>query len=188
MIDLTEEMEVDARRAIERYDGTKLPELGKAALELEAEIKQAEERAKELKKELEALTRYVIPNALTEAGVDEFGFDHEGGRARMKLDVKVVGSLSRAVDEEEAVRYLEANGFSGAVKSVVSLDFTEQERELAETVMERLLQWGEPHMARKIAPQTLMAFVRAKLKEDPSFDFEKVGMTAFTEAKFTVRS
>jgi hypothetical protein len=55
-------------------------------------------------------------------------------------------------------------------------------------MLQRIVNEGRhPTMIRKLAPATLMSFVRNKLAEDPTFDFAKVGTLAFPRAKFTTR-
>lgn len=189
MNDMFDAMEADAAAALAEYDGVGLRDLGTKALEIETEIETLELTLKALKKDLEKIMRYAIPQALSVAGIDEFGVTHDGGEARIKMEIKVVGTLRNAPDEDAAVAYLEASGLAGAVKSVIELDFTEGEREVAESLLPQLteLTGKYPNLSRSINPQTLMAFVRQKLKEDPTWDYEKVGISAFPQAKFTKR-
>lgn len=186
---LLKRMEEDAALAAEEAGGADLTELGKRALALEKQIKGYENDAKRLKKELERMMRYSIPDAFRVAGVSEFGFVHEGGKARMSTGTKVVGSLTRADDKDAAIEYLEANGLKGAIKTKLAMQFDKDEEEEVEKTVKLLTQTSNRHVdvERGIHPQTLVAFVREKLKEDPTFDYEKVGCTAITEAKFTLR-
>ena len=188
-LSLLDEMEAEAERAKAEFSDQGLKDLGKLALEVEAGIEAMESALSEEKKKLERIMRYAIPDRLAAVGVDEFGFELEDGRRpRIKLDIKVLGSLTAAPDVEAAVQYLEASGMKGSVKSVIEIDYTEDERELAEEMLERIRAEGRyPVMVRKLAPDTLMSFVREKLKEDPKFDFAKVGTLAFPRAKFTNR-
>lgn len=188
-MNLIDEMEADAAEALATYDGVGLTELGLTALEIENSIADLEATLKGRKKELEKLMRYAIPQALTVAGIPEFGFEHPGGKARIAKEMKVVGTLRNAADEDEAVEYLEEAGLRGAIKSSVTMDFTEEERELAEQLMPALqeLTGKHPLLARNIHPSTLASFVRQKMAEDPTFDYEKVGFMAFPQAKFTIR-
>jgi hypothetical protein len=189
MTDMIAQMEADAAAAKAQYAGVGLTELGKQALDLESMIEERENQLTVLKKELEKIMRYAIPQALAEVGIDEFGVTHDGGVARIKLETKVVGSLRNAPDEDAAVVYLEANGLSGVVRSVIELSFAEEERDVADQLLPQLeaLTGKHPHLSRSINAQTLMAFVRQKLKEDPTFDYERCGITAYPQARFTKR-
>lgn len=189
-MNLIDQMEADAALASEENVGKNLQELGRDALALENEIAALEGAAREKKKKLERIMRYSIPKELAQIGIDEFGVEVDGGTARIKMDTKVVGSLRNAPDEEEAVLYLEAEGLAGVVRSEVTMDFPEDERDKA-SHLAALIKGAtnrEPFVKRDINAQTLMAFVRAKLKEDPTFDYAKVGITAFPQAKFTKRA
>lgn len=184
------QMEQDAALAQEEADGKDLTQLGQEALDLEALIASHELEAERLKKELQRLMRYSIPAALSVAGIPGYDFETPDGRtARIAKDTKVVGTLSNAQDKEAAIEYLEENGLRGAIKTRIDIEFDKDEDEQADRVYGLLRQnTNKPvDRDRTIHPQTLMAFVRNKLKEDPDFDFEKVGCVAITEAKFTRR-
>lgn len=186
---LIDEMEAEALRAKEEFADQGLKDLAALALGIEESIASMEDALSDEKKRLERIMRYAIPDRLAQVGVDEFGFEMpDGRRPRIKLEIKVVGSLNAAPDMEAAVEYLEAAGMKGTIKSVIEIDYTEDERELAKEMLARIEREGRhPTMIRKLAPPTLMSFVRAKLAEDPKFDFAKVGTLAFPRAKFTTR-
>jgi hypothetical protein len=186
---LIDEMEAEALRAKAEFADEGLKDLAALALGIEDNIASMETALSEEKKRLERIMRYAIPDRLAEVGVDEFGFEMpDGRRPRIKLEIKVLGSLNAAPDMEAAVEYLEASGMKGTIKSVIEIDYTEDEREEAKEMLERIISEGRhPTMLRKLAPATLMSFVRNKLAEDPKFDFAKVGTLAFPRAKFTTR-
>jgi hypothetical protein len=186
---LIDEMEAEALRAKAEFADEGLKDLAALALGIEDNIASMETALSEEKKRLERIMRYAIPDRLASVGVDEFGFEMPDGRhPRIKLEMKVLGSLNAAPDMEEAVEYLESAGMKGTIKSVIEIDYTEDEREEAKEMLERIVAEGRhPTMIRKLSPQTLMAFVRNKLAEDPKFDFAKVGTLAFPRAKFTTR-
>lgn len=186
---LIDEMEAEALRAKAEFADQGLKELAILALDIEDNITVLETALSDEKKKLERIMRYAIPDRLAQVGVDEFGFEMpDGRRPRIKLEIKVLGSLNAAPDMEAAVEYLEAAGMKGTIKSVIEIDYTEDEREEAKEMLERIISEGRhPTMLRKLAPATLMSFVRNKLAEDPTFDFAKVGTLAFPRAKFTTR-
>ena len=186
MNDLMEQMAADA--AEQTKDAATLEAMGLAAWELEQRIAGLEDQVKAEKKALREMLERTIPEAMHVHGVKEFGFDTPDGMfARLSNSIRVVGSLRYAPDIEEAVAYLEASGLVGAVKTVISVDFTEAEKEDAEAFADRLLQMSNRHMNidRDLNPSTLRSFVTGKLKEDPTWDYEKVGMTAQPIAKIT---
>lgn len=183
------QMEADADER-EPSDTAKLSELGTKAYILDHEISEMEGIVKEKKRELTRYLERLIPEAMAEQSLPEFGFETPFGTvARLAVAVKVVGSLRNAEDQDAAVAYLEASGFEGGVKTTLSLDYTEEEREEAYKLLNDLTTTTgkHPHIDRVIHPQTLAAFAREKIAEDPSWDYRRVGLTALTTAKFTRR-
>lgn len=187
---LIEQMERDARLAEEEADGKDLQQLGQEALDLEALKASHEAEVERLNKQLERLMRYSIPAALRAAGTSGYDFHHAGGVARITTDIKVVGSLSNAEDKQAAIEYLEENGLLGVFKTKIDVEFGKDDEEQARRIYELLRNnTNNPvELDKTIHPMTLIAFVRHKLKEDPTFDFEKVGCVAMTKAKFTKRT
>jgi hypothetical protein len=189
--DLNDIMAADAEERASAADTTSLEELGRSALRLEFEMAQLEDALKAKKKALDTLMEQLIPQALSVAGISEFGFTTEdGGRARIESGTQVFASWSGVVDKERAVAYLEANGFAGGVVTEVKLAFTEDERELAESVSEDIAAAAgrAPAIVRTVNPSTLRAFISQRLKEDPAFDYALVGGTVVKRSKFTKRA
>jgi len=189
-MDIENQMEQDAAEERERPVSNSLTVLGQQAWELEIEIAEAEAEVKRLNKKLEKLMKHSIPTALSEAGVDEFGFENaEGNMCRIGKEMKVRGTLSDAEDIDDALAYLESSGLRGVAKTKVELDFNMDQEQEADNLAVAIdgITGRRPMVTKTIHPQTLIAFVRSKLKEDSTFDFEKVGCTAYPQAKFTKR-
>lgn len=185
--DLLEQMEEDASSA---YADVRTREIAEEAHALAEAIDDLETQAAAKKRKLDDLMKRVLPDRMMADGLKSIDWvDDSGKEIRLMLEDKVVGSLSYAPDEDAAVAYLEAEGFAGAVKTVLQTDFTEEEKELAYQALEIV----EADVGRKfslkrtINPQTLMAFGRARIADNPDFDFEKVGLKHWTQTKFTKR-
>lgn len=185
-----DDMEQDAAEQAANVDPSTLNELGQQAWALEQKIAESEATTKGLKKILEGLMMHDIPTALSAAGVDEFGFENsEGNMCRIAKEIKVRGSLNGAPDLDDAIAYLEDQGLSGVVRAKLEIDFSMDEEGQAVTLANQIEQsLGRPALLQKsIHPSTLTSFVRDKLKEDSTFDFAKVGCTAYPQARFTKR-
>ncbi len=184
--DFMQGMEDEAAKDTETNDTSRVEAAIARALALEEEIADGEEKVKALKKDLEGIMGSMLPQLMQQAGVVEFG---TADGSRIKLGPKAYGSLRQAPNEEEAVAYLEANGFEGGVLTKLVMDFTESEREAAAEAAKNLSEatHKQATLGRQINAQTLMAFCREKVAEDPTFDAAKVGVTVFTAAKFTKR-
>lgn len=172
-------------------DDRSLVELGLAAWHLDQDIAATELALKSKKKLMMEMQEKIIPAKLTELGLPAFEFETpEGKVARIANSTRILGSLNYAEDQEAAVQYLEESGLKGGVKTIVSIDFVEDEREAAEEFAEginRNSNARQANITRQITPATLASFARSKLKDDPTWDFAKVGLTAYPFAKFTKR-
>jgi len=171
-------------------DHSALQKLGTAAWALDAEIALLESDIAAKKKALRKLLERDLVESMGAAALAEFGFTTpSGSKARMCTETKVRGSLRYAPDQEEAVAFLESTGFKGGVKTNVSIDLTEEERSDLERMCDNINRATGKHtnVTRQVNPQTLMAYGREKLKYDPTWDYEKVGLTAITSVKFTTR-
>lgn len=188
-----QELEQDIAEVEEQAEKLSLEELtalGIEAWEIDKEITELEQTLKDRKSDLKKIMERTLPEALMVAGLSEFGFETPAGtRARMMTETKVLGTLRNAPDQEAAIKYLEASGFEGAVKTNVSIDLTEEEREQLEKVMDDIgsVTGKYPNAVRNINAGTLAAFGRQKLKDDPTWDFAKVGLNAYPNTKFTAR-
>lgn len=183
-IDL-DQMEADADAKTAEPNAA-LEEAVGLALEIEEKIYDLTARLKVHKKSLDQMMTITLPQLMQEAGVPEFGT--EGG-ARIKLGPSGYGSLGYAPDEEAAVAYLDSKGFTNALKSTVTVDFTESEREDADKLLETLREHFEKFgsLKRNIHAGTLKAFCLEQMAEDPTFDPSILGITIISQAKFTKR-
>ena len=190
IVDIINDMEEEAEKAKKEFKGVDLTKLGEEAYFLEAKIAEAEAMQKAFAKQLEKIIRHSISQALAVAGVNEFGFDGPEGRCRIALETKVVGTLANADDTEAAVAFLEESGLKGVIRKTISLDFPMEDAEEADTTAERIRAMTNRDLlvSQNIHPSTLAAFVRSKLREDPTWDYAKVGFTAFPQAKFTKKT
>lgn len=188
-----EQMEEDAAAALERHADTKTLDLMAQAIRLQDEIEDMQRSLKDKSKELRDIMEHTLPARAQELGMPELSFTKpDKTTVRFVQEVRIVGSLNSAPDQEEAVKYLEAEGFQGAIQTYVMSAFTEQERDIAKALQERTGQILSEHqlpdrdviLKREINAQTLMAFGRARSADNPDFDFEKVGLFAHTRMKF----
>jgi hypothetical protein len=185
--EILEQMEEDADAA---FAGVRTREIAEEAHALVGEIEALEEKLATSQKALEGLMKGVLPRRMIADGITAIDWkDEDGNEIRLTLEDKVVGSLNYAEDEDAAVAYLEAEGFSGVTKTVLSTEFSEEEREKAYQTLEIVQRdiGRQFHIKRTVNPQTLMAFGRARIKENPQFDFKRVGLQYWPQTKFTKR-
>jgi hypothetical protein len=185
--ELLEQMEEDADAA---FAGIRTREIAEKAHALVGDIEAMEEQLSVMKKELEKLMTGVLPRRMIADGISAIDWkDENGNEIRLMLEDKVVGSLNYAEDEDAAIAYLEAEGFSGVTKTVLSTEFAEEERDKAYQALEVVQKdiGRQFYLKRVINPQSLMAFGRARIKENPNFDFKLVGLNYWPQTKFTKR-
>lgn len=183
---IAEDAEASAPAEDRTRDTTRVEQAIKAALELESEIEDHEQAIKGLKKKLQNIMWDTLPEFMTEVGLKEFG---TADGSRVKLGPNALGSLNKAPDMEEAVRYLEENGLKGGVLTELTIRFTEDERDQIPIAANSMhdLSGKDVLVKRSIPAPTLRSFVHKKVEEDPHFDASIVGMTVTTAAKFTKR-
>ena len=139
----------------------------------------AEEDAK-LATELAGLVRHAIPELLAEAGTSVWATDD----IRVEIKANVGGTFRNAPDEVEGVEYLRANDFPGPIKTVLTIEFSEEERAICAAVAKSIVgaTGKNAEYARSINPSTLVAWGKRRLSGGEALDYAKVGLTFWREA------
>lgn len=152
------------------------------AIRMRRLIERTEERLQRLKADLTALQRREIPDILAEIGTTIWPAP-DGGK--VQIETRIAGSLSQSPDLEEAVKYLEAEGFKGAMETTLSVKFSDDERELAADLAKAINATTDHTVIlnRAIHPQTLAAWARARLKAGKTVKHALVGLSLWREAK-----
>jgi hypothetical protein len=187
--DFVSGMESDAlSTAPSEEEAATLADMVGRAHSLTMQISDLELTTKAAKKELEDLMVRRIPGEMDKVGMAELGMVVNENRVRIALDFMAYGSLAKAPDFEDAVDYLEANGFEGGILTTVSAQFRREQKADAETLAERIRETGsDVAVVEDVHASTLRAFVRDRFAADPNFDAARVGITIVRQAKFTVR-
>jgi hypothetical protein len=184
--DMLEEAEADQPK------DESLVEKVEKAVDLKSRIEETEAELKKMKKDLERVQRDELPNLLSEIGVVDLTVQVGNRHVTIEMDHKFFGSISKAPSIDEALSYLDEHGFDGEVKTNASVDLRRSEAEDEETVtrireaLEREA-GKDVHLERKVHPQTLMAFAREKVADDPSFDAGKIGIDIVRQAKISIK-
>lgn len=180
-----------AQDAVPEGEKRSIREVIEAARALELEVEAAELALKGKKSELAKLKQRVLPKMLDLIGTNTFTFELEDGtEVGIAKEFKVSGTLSKAAKGvEDAIAYLQEEGLKDSVKTVLSMEFLTTEGDLADKAEADIKALGnggrEVVRVQTIAPATLASFGRQRKKQNPKFDFERVGLTAFTQVKFT---
>jgi hypothetical protein len=149
-----------------------------------AEIKRRREAMaaedKALATELDGLVRRAIPELLAEVGTTVWKVED----AEVEIKGRVGGTFAKAPNEVEGVKYLRDNDFPGPIKTVLMVEFSEEERTICDAVARSIVgaTGKNAEYARNINPQTLAKWGRDRLSEGLPLDFAKVGLTFWREA------
>jgi hypothetical protein len=155
------------------------------ALELQAEIEQAEAHLAELNKELAQIEERDLPKAMMTAGTMEFKLTN-GGKITIK-DV-IQGGLTKDEEKRKFVfDWVIDNGGKENIKDHFEIDYTRGQYSYA-LAFRKLLQENQIHFNEfeSIHVQTLWAFLREKMEEGVLPPFDKMGLRFFKKAVIKV--
>jgi hypothetical protein len=152
------------------------------ALELQAEIEQAEEHLKQLKKELAQIEEIDLPRAMMAAGSTEFKMT---GGGKITISDVIQGALSKDDDVREfTLQWFIDNGGQENIKDHFEIDYTKGQNTYAkafrELLQEHQISFDE---FESIHHSTLKAFLHEKLREEKDVPpFDKMGIRYFKKA------
>jgi hypothetical protein len=182
-----------AAASIGSYDNISISEVGAVISQYIAEAQAIEIKIAEhdaattaLKRQLKTIMEERLPLLLDRIGLPEIGIDVEGRRVRIALDFNVFGSISKCPDFGKAVAHLRETGFGGKVITTISLDFTEDQDDEKNKVLEAISAEGaEPNITADVNSATLRAHVRQCLMDGAPIDLAAIGCTVVRAAKFS---
>jgi hypothetical protein len=155
------------------------------ALELQAEIEEAEAHLKELNKELAKIEEIELPRAMLTAGTTEFTLT-DGGKITIS-DV-IQGGLTKDEEKREfTFQWFINNGGLENIKHHFEIDYTKGQYSYAMALRE-LLQENQVHFDEfeSIHHSTMKAFLNEKLREfertGQVVPFDKMGLRYFKRA------
>lgn len=152
-----------------------LMKLAEKAVAMEATVADLEEALEAQKSALHHLKTVELPDAMAEAGLSEF---KTASKAEININDFVSGSLPKEPEaRDRAIKQLVEEGGADIIKNVVSVQFTRSQHNEAAALAADLRDKGyeSAKMASDVHPQTLMAFVREKLKKGEEVKYETLG-------------
>lgn len=152
-------------------------------IEAETTIESLEETLSDLKKRLNHMKTVELPDLMAENGCSSF--THADSGREIEVSDFVAGSLTKKTDERKlAIDWLAANGAADMIKSEVSVEFGKTEHNLAKDLAAKLAQEGYFVEEKEgIHAQTLLAFVREKMRNGEDVPLEMLGLFAGRVAK-----
>jgi hypothetical protein len=153
------------------------------ALSLDEKIAQMEEDVKTFKKQQHYLRTAVIPDLMAELQMTEMVVR---GR-KIKVEDFYSGSLPKDYDKREtALAWLKAHGGESLIKTELKVPFAKSQHNEALALKDDLVKSGHNvSMDENVHTQTLLAFVREKVRNGDDIDFDALGIYTGKVAKIT---
>lgn len=151
------------------------------AIELELAVARLEDDLKAAKAVLNTIKTARIPDMMAELGMDSITF--RGWKVTVSDFVS--GSLPKDGEaHERAIRWLEAEGAGGLLKTDLSVAFGRSQHNEALDLAARLESEGlAPSVKSGVHAQTLAAFARERIKNGEPLDVEVLGLYVGKVAK-----
>lgn len=150
---------------------SELVDAGNAQLTLEKDINECETRLKRKKEELRKLSTEVIPNMMTEVGLESFTLP--GGK---KVGIANVVYAKLPENPYNAFTWLRKHNMDGVIKTNLTLEFGTGEDEKVEAVQDLLAQVGySPIVKSTIHHMTLKALVREQIEKGTDIPLKDFG-------------
>lgn len=163
--------EADALASVDSEGTAQLSGHVRQMRSLEDEIADAEAHIKALKQQKHALATEIIPNLMSQMGVERL--DVDGVTVSCK---NVVHASIPANRREEAFEWLRDHGCDDIIKNDVICSFSRGQDNEAGDVVAALRERGlDPHQKVHVHPMTLKAFVRERLEEGREIDLDLFG-------------
>lgn len=177
-------------------------------LQVESELRDLEEKQKQLSQRRNELRHKELPDLLSEFGLDSLGLPQAGEYGADLVSTPYYhANIAAEWDPEQrqaAFEYLDSIEAGDLVKNIVTLSFSREESELAAAYLEilrgtelrtmleaklgRRINWmPEPVVDRTVPWNTLTAFVKEQIESGASLDLEKLGATVGSVAKIKFR-
>lgn len=152
------------------------------ATKLEAKVDQLEADAAAARQSLHKIRTQIIPDLMARAQSDHF--THAGWE--VKVQDFVSGSLPSDPDKKaKAIAWLEKHDGGGLVKTALAIAFSRNERKAATKLYESLAKKGLPvSLNETVHPQTLAAYVRARIADGEPIDLDALGVFTGKIARF----
>jgi hypothetical protein len=151
------------------------------ALALGEKIAQMEEDVKVFRKQVHYLTTSAIPDMMSELQMSELVFRGY----KIKVEDFYSGSLPKEAGKREAAfSWLKANGGEGLIKTELTIPFAKSQHNVAVALTDDLSKQGYTvSLDENVHSQTLLAFVREKVRSGEDIDFDTLGIYAGRVAK-----
>jgi Neuraminidase (sialidase) len=153
------------------------------AIRLEQHIAQLEEDAKVFRKQQHYLRSQVIPDIMAELQMSEL----VSAGHKIKVEDFYSGSLPKESEKRQAaLDWLKTHGGEALIKTELTVPFAKSQHNVAIALTEDLAKQGyNVSLDSTVHSQTLLAFVREKVRNGDDIDFDTLGIYSGKVAKIT---
>lgn len=178
---LQDEVDADKFDKVEKDGGSQLSNLIRRSLQLDEDIKLAEEHLKDLKFRKRKVNEEDIPNLMQEMGMDSVTVDGHKVAVRQFVHARISEDK-----RDEAFAFLRSIGEGDIIKNDVTVSFKQGQDNQAGAVLDDLRGQGlDPVQKTHVHPSTLKSWVKGRIEEGKELDFETFGVFVGNEAKIT---
>lgn len=177
-------MPSEATAAVVSDLGQRVNEAVRRAVEIKRRREVIANEDKALGHELVGLVKHAIPDLLAEIGTPVW--DTDGVPVELKVVVR--GTLNSAPDEAAAVEYLRAHDFSFPLKTVLTVEFTEEERDMCAVLAKSIAAATGKGVeyARTVHWTQLASWASERLADGQPTDLARIGLTSWREANLKI--
>lgn len=174
-----EEVDADKFDKVEKEGASQLSNLIRRSLQLDDEIKQAEDFLKDLKFRKRKVNEEDIPMLMEEMGMDSVTVDGH------KVTIRPFVHARIAEDKrDEAFAFLRSIGEGDIIKNDITVSFKQGQDNQAGAVLDDLRGQGlEPVQKTHVHPSTLKSWVKGRIESGQDLDFDTFGVFVGNEAK-----
>ena len=170
----------------QEFNGTgrmgRVSQLVEVMREAKREMDEAEDAFKDAKAKYQKLEREDLPTLMQELGYKSIVLS-DGSVIDIIEDVETSITEARRTAAHD---WLTEHGYSGIIKSAISMEFDRKELEEARRIAEEIAEIadGRPvSIQEKIHPMTLKAFVKEQLEKGVAIPFDLFNIFPFSRAK-----
>jgi len=180
---LFEEEAVNADKfdTVGKEGASELSNLIRRSIQIDQEIKDAEQHLKDLKFKKRKVNEEDIPMLMEEMGMDRVDVDGNKVTLRQFVHARITEDK-----RDEAFGFLRSIGEADIIKNDVTVSFSAGQDNQAGAVVDDLRNQGlEPAQKTHIHPMTLKSWVKNRIESGQEIDFDTFGVFVGTEAKIT---
>lgn len=153
------------------------------ALDMADAIEELEMQLSAARKRLHLMRTVTIPDRMAELGLRSFSDEHGN---QLKIELMVEGKLPKDPERRRsAIKWIEEHDGGSLLKTQVVADFPKGDKERADVLAAELDNKGyQFSVSEDIHHQTLLAYVRERLRNGQEIDEKTIGVHVGPIAKF----